>query len=119
MKSRLVARGDLSNLFGRTDSPTADKEVMFIIASWAASRRLKIRGGDLDHGYFQGERLSKPLILKQPKGGLPDPSIDPDDRLLAFVPIYGTKDAGRGLWRKIRRILISHDVKENRILKAL
>ena len=55
MKSRLVARGDLSNLFGRADSPTADKEVMFIILSWAASRNLRVRGADLDHGYFHGE----------------------------------------------------------------
>jgi len=119
MKSRLVARGDLSHIFSRSDSPTAEKEGIFIILSFAASRRLKINCGDLDHGYFQGERLSKPLILRQPKGGLPDKLIKFDDRLLAFVPIYGTKDAGRGLWRRIRRILLKHGFTENMILSAL
>ena len=41
------------------------------------------------------------------------------DYLLAQVPIYGTRDAGRGLWRKIRRILISHGFRENFIMNAL
>ena len=77
-----------------------------MVFRFAASRRRKIRSGDLDHGYFQGERLSKRLLLKQPKGGLPDPSINESDRRLAFVPMYGTRDAGRGLWCKARRLLI-------------
>ena len=119
MKSRLVARGDLSSLFGRSDSPTADKEAVFLVLSFAASNGYEIKSGDLDHGYFQGEKLSKPLILRQPKSGLPDPSIKPDDRLMAFVPIYGTKDAGRGLWRRIRRVLLSHGFRENYVMKAL
>ena len=118
MKSRLVARGDLSNIFNRSDSPTAEKEGMFLVFSFASSRKLIIKVGDLDHGYFQGEKLSKPLILKQPKSGLPDPKIQPDDRLLAFVPIYGTRDAGRGLWRRIRRVLLENNFTENFILSA-
>ena len=66
MKSRLVARGDLSKVWARSDSPTADKEAVFLVFSFAASRRLRLKSGDLDHGYFQGERLSTPLILRQP-----------------------------------------------------
>eukprot|EP00972_Heterocapsa_arctica_P079820 11760727-Heterocapsa_arctica.AAC.1 len=103
MKSRLVARGDLGVQYGRSGSPIADKEAMFMVLSFASSRRLRIRSADLDHGYFQGEKLSRPLILRQPRGGLPDPNIKPEDRMLAFVPIYGTKDAGRGPWRRVRR----------------
>ena len=38
MKSRLVARGDLSTVFARSDSPTADKEAIFILFSFASSR---------------------------------------------------------------------------------
>ena len=101
MKSRLVARGDLSALFNRSDSPTADREAVFLAISLATSRRLKIRSGDLGHVYLQGEKLSRPLLLRQPKGGLPDDSIKFDDMMLARVPIYGTRDAGRGLWRRI------------------
>ena len=69
LKARLVARGDLSTNENRTDSPTADNEAVMMVCSWASSRRLKIRCGDLDHGYFQGEELTWPLVLRQPKGG--------------------------------------------------
>ena len=75
MKSRLVARGDLSHVFNRSDSPTADKEAVFMVLSFASSRGLIIKSGDLDHGYFQGEKLSNPLVLRQPAGGLPAPGI--------------------------------------------
>ena len=119
MKSRLVARGDLSKVWTRSDSPTADKEAVFILFSFASSRKLRIKSGDLDHGYFQGEKLSKPLILRQPDGGLPDPNVKPDDRMMCFVPIYGTRDAGRGLWRRIRKVLISAGFAENFIMPAL
>ena len=90
-----------------------------MLFSFATSRRLRIKGGDLDHGYFQGEYLTKPLILRQPEGGLPDPDAKPGDRMLCFVPIYGTRDAGRGLWRRIRKVLISLGCVENYILPAL
>ena len=53
MKSRLVARGDLSKIWSRSDSPTADKEAIFIVFSFASSRQLRLKSGDLDHGYFQ------------------------------------------------------------------
>ena len=119
MKSRLVARGDLSQVFTRSDSPTANKEALFILLSFALSRKLHIKSGDLDHGYFQGEELSKPLILRQPDGGLPDPAAKLDDFMLCFVPIYGTREAGRGLWRRIRKVVIAAGWCENYVLPAL
>ena len=116
IKARLVARGDLQHIFGRTDSPTADKEGMFIVFSFASSRKLKIRSADLDHGYFQGERLSKPVIMRQPKEGIPD--LPSDARILSWVPVYGTKDAGRGLWRRMRSVFLGKGFIENLILSA-
>ena len=119
MKSRLVARGDMSTVFARTDSPTADKESVFLVISFAASRRLILEGADLLNGYFQGEQLSKPLLLRQPPGGVPEPGAKYDDRIICFVPIYGTKDAGRGLYRRVRKIFIKHGLHENMVLNAL
>ena len=117
IKARLVARGDLQHIFGRTDSPTADKEGMFIVFPFASSRNLKIRSADLDHGYFQGERLSKPVIMRQPKEGIPD--MPPDARILSWVPVYGTKDAGRGLWRRMRSVFLGKGFVENLICLRL
>ena len=59
------------------------------------------------------------MLFKQPKGGLPDDQVAPTDRLLGLVPIYGTKDAGRGLWRKILRVMTKHGLKENMVFAAL
>ena len=92
---------------------------MFLVISFATSRKLKIRSGDLDHGYFQGEKLSRPLLLRQPKGGLPEDSIKYDDMSLAQVPVYGTRDVGRGLWRRIRKALLKVGMKDNFVYGAL
>ena len=73
--------------------------------------------GDLESAYFTGERMSRVLLLRQPRSGLP--GLKPDDRLLARVPVYGTQDAGRGFWKKFRRTLIAGGVRENRIFPAV
>ena len=39
--------------------------------------------------------------------------------MLARVPIYGTKDAGRKFWKKLRRTFVDAGFRENRIYKAL
>ena len=73
----------------------------------------------MESGYFQGIRLEYNLVLFQPKGGVPDPSVKPDDMLLANVPIYGTKAAGRGLYFRVRTLLIENGLNENFIIPAL
>ena len=37
---------------------------------------------------------------------MPGQQIKPEDRMPGFVPVHGTRDAGRGQWRKIRRVLL-------------
>ena len=78
MKSRPVACGDLARIWTRSDSQTADKEAVFIIFSFSATT-MWMKSGDLDHGYFQGDKLSKAFILRQPAGEFPDPNIQHDD----------------------------------------
>ena len=59
------------------------------------------------------------LMLLQPKGGIPDPNLKPDDMLLANVPIYGTAAAGRGLYFRVRTLLIENGMVENFVIPAL
>ncbi|MCM8529824.1 MAG: pyruvate kinase, partial [Lentisphaeraceae bacterium] len=71
----MVARGDLEKVMKRTDSPTVSEEGILIICSWCASLRIFIRSADMESGYFQGVKLDYILVLFQPKGGVPDPSV--------------------------------------------
>ena len=80
-------------------------------------RKAEVMCGDLERAYFTGERMSRVLLLRQPRSGLP--GLEPDDRLLARVPVYGTQDAGRGFWKKFRRTLIAGGVRENSVLPAV
>ena len=119
MRSRMVARGDLEKILKRTDSPTVSEEGILIICSWCASQRILIRSADMESGYFQGVKLDYVLVLFQPKGGVPDPNVKPDDMLLANVPIYGTTAAGRGLYFRVRALLIENGLTENFVIPAL
>ena len=116
-KSRLVGRGDLEHGDVRSDSPTCDIEAQNLIFSFAASNKLVIKSADITNAYFQGEELDRVLLFKQPEGGLE--GLPEGTHLLARVPIYGTRDAGRGFWKKLRRTLVSTGLKENHIMKAL
>ena len=117
LKSRLVALGNQEKREMRSDSPTADAEGIHLVFSFASSRKAKVWCGDLESAHFTGERMSRVLLLRQPRSGLP--GLKPDDRLLARVPVYGTQDAGRGFWKKFRRTLIAGGVRENRVLSAV
>ena len=117
LKSRMVALGNQDKREVRSDSPTADAEGIHLVFSFASSRKAKVWCGDSESAYITGERMSRVLLLRQPRSGLP--GLKPDDRLLARAPVYGTQDAGRGFWKKFRRTLIVGGVRENRVLSAV
>ena len=119
-KSRLVARGDQEVADIRSDSPTCDMKVINIVCSIAACYKWPLGDGDLENAYFNAEELTRILSLRFPHGGLPDKSISPEKHSLkANVPIYGTRDAGRRFWKKLRRVLTERArLKDNFNLKA-
>ena len=121
LKSRLVGRGDFENLEGvRTDSPTMDIEGHSLIFSFAASNKIEIKSADISNAYFQGKELDRILLLRPPKGGLPDPDYaDGETMILARVPIYGTPDAGRFFWKQFKETIEDATFKENTTLRAL
>ena len=119
-KSRLVRRGDLKETTGvRTDSPTCDIEGLNILHSWASCERLTVKSGDVTNAYCQGCPLERLILMTQPPGGVPDVDISADTMFVARVPIYGTCDAGRGFWKKLRHDILSSGLKENAAIRAL
>ena len=114
-KSRLVGCGQHENTIGvRTDSPTCAVEGHNLLCSWAASKGLKLKCSDITSAYFQGDELTRLLMLRPPRGGLPDPEVTADTYIVARVPIYGTGDAGRGFWKRLRREILLEQLRETK-----
>ena len=119
-KSRLVSRGDLEETTGvRTDSPTCDIERLNIPLSWVSCERLTVKSGDITNAYFLGCPIERLILMRPPLGAVPDVDISVDTMFVARVPIYGTCDAGRGFWKKLRHDILSTGLKENAVLRAL
>ena len=119
-KSRLVSPGDLEETTGvRTDSPTCDIEGLNILLPWVSCERLTVKSGNITNAYFQGCPLERLILMRQPPGGVPDVEISADTMFVARVPIYGTCDAGRGFWKKLRHDILSTGLKENAVIRAL
>ena len=57
--------------------------------------------------------------MRQQPGGVPDADISADTMFVARVLIYGTCDAGRGFWKKLRHDILGTGLKENAFLRAL
>ena len=118
-KSRLVSRGDLEETTGvRTDSPICDIEVLNILLSWVSCERLTVKSGDITNAYFQGCPLERLILMKQPPGGVPDVGISADTMFVARVPIFGTCDAGRDFWKKLRHDILSTGLKEHAVIRS-
>ena len=123
-KARLVACGNFEHMHGediRADSPTAEQEGVALICSWAVSLGLRLKAADITNAYFQGKPLERLLILRVPKHpkGVPDPEIQRAGFMIARVPVYGTTDAGRNLYLRIKESSRELGLKVSRVLSAL
>ena len=122
LKSRLVVRGDEEKCIDdlRSDSPTADAEAFALVVSFAASKRVRLRSGDITNAYFQGHAAERLTLLRLPKGsGKEGMEGVTSDYLLIKKPIYGMKDSGRVFWRTLRERALQSGWKENFVFKAL
>ena len=116
--ARLVTRGDLEPGDPRSDSPTIDIEGQNLLFSFASSKGYIVSSLDITNAYFQGEEMHRLLILKPPKGTDLE-GLSENDYLMARVPVYGTHDAGRKFWKRLRKYLEGKGLQENFIFCAL
>ena len=120
LKSRLVGCGNCEDTDGiRTDSPAGDVDSHNLVFSWAASNRCKLKSADISNAYLQGKEVDRVILYRIPKGGIPGRGIAEGAIIAARVPIYGTKDAGRGFWLQLKEVVISKGYKLNRILPSM
>ena len=120
LKSRLVACGQNEPREGlRADSPTACDEALNLICSMAACKKFKLKSADFQNAYFNADPIDRLLLLRPPKGGLP--GHDPEEKIAiaANKPIYGTADAGRQLYKRVRKIAHQVGMTECKSLPAV
>ena len=104
-KARLVVRGDLErDGMARTDSPTCSQTMLSLVLSLAAAKGWRVKAGDITAAFLQGEVLTRTLVLRPSKDGIE--GVEDGSLMIAHRPVYGTKDAPRGFFRKLHRTAI-------------
>ena len=78
-----------------------------------------MNSADIQAAYLQGKPVDRIILYKIPKGGIPECSIEEGTVIAARVPIYGTKDAGRGFWLRLKEHMCYVGFTLNRILPTL
>ena len=69
------------------------------------SNKVVIRSFDVSNAYLQGVPVNRIILYKIPRGGIPEEDVPDGAVIAARVPIYGTRDAGRGFWLKLKEIV--------------
>ena len=116
----MVGCGNFEDTEGlRTDSPTADVEAHNLVFSFCAAKKVKVRVGDVQNSYLQGQEVDRIILYRIPKGGIPECGIAEGTVVAVRVLIYGTKDAGRGFWLKLKDVVTKAGFKLNQIITSL
>ena len=90
-----------------------------IVCSWCAQAHVSIHACDFTNGYFQGQDLERILLYRIPAEGFPEEGIAGGELVASRVPVHGTKDAGRGLWLRLKNTCKQFHFSLNRILPTL
>ena len=90
-----------------------------IVCSLCAQAHVSIRSCDFTDGYFQGEEIDRILLFRIPAAGIPQDGIAGGEILAWRVPVYGTRDAGRGLLLRLKHTCKQFSFSLNYILPTL
>ena len=90
-----------------------------IVCSWCAQAHVSIHSCDFTNGYFQGQEIDRILVYRIPAEGVPEEGSAGGEILASRVSVYGTKDAGRGLWLRLKKTCRQFKFSLNQILPTL
>ena len=119
MKARLVICGNFEDVSREDVRCDVQSEAHCLLASWAASEMLRLKGSDVTNADFQAKPLTRLLLMKQSAGGLGDPDVPAEACLLCRVPIYGSIDAGRGFYLRTDSEVKDAGMKASKVMPAL
>ena len=69
--------------------------------------------------YLQGQQFDRILLYRIPAEGIPEEGIADGEILASRVPICGTKDAGRGLWLRLKNTCKQFKCSLNQVVSTL
>ena len=87
----------------RTDSPAGDvdRKILFAVGVHRLMSPFT-RVIDFTNEYFHRQEIHRILLYRIPVEGIPEEGVAGGATLASRVPIYGTKDAGRRLWLRLK-----------------
>ena len=107
-KARLVAQGcqEVAKNY-RTDSPTASRTGFFLTLLASVQKGWRLESYDARTAFLQAGCISRDLMLKLPKGDqAPRGCTTHESQVVwANTAVYGTRDAGRGWYLYLRKVL--------------
>ena len=117
-KARWCARGDLEPNVDmiRTDAPTASKDSIRVLLSFAASTGWKLHSLDFQAAFIQGKTIDRELYLNPPSDVRKQ---NPGYVLKVVKRIYGLKDASRGWCTEIGEFLQECGMTQSSMDKAV
>ena len=80
---------------------------------------MKVKSAYISSAYLQGKEVDRIILYRIPKGGIPEEGIEDGAVIAARVPIYGTKDAGRGFWLRLKEVVLMEGYKLNQIFPTV
>ena len=80
---------------------------------------MSIKSAVISSAYLQGKQNDRVILYRIPKGGIPGEGIEEGAVIVARVPIYGTKDAGRGFWLRLKEVSLDAGYTLNKILPTM
>ena len=90
-----------------------------IVCSWCAQAHVSIHACDFTNEYFQGQEIDRTLLYRIPAEGIQEEGNAGGEILVSRVPVYGAKDAGRGLWLRLKNMCELFNFSLNQVLPTL
>ena len=103
----------------RTDSQAGDVDSHNIVCCWCAHAHVSTHSCDFTTGYFQRQEIDRILLYRIPAEDIPEEGSVGGEILASRVPVYGTKDARRGLWLRWNSTCKQFNVSLKQILPTL
>ena len=96
----------------RTGSPAGDVDSHNIVCSWCAQAHVSIHECVLQTDIFKGKKSIESKVSQKKE-------LQAGEMLASRVPVYGTNDAGRGLWLRLKNTCKQFNFSLNQILPTL